>query len=116
MAKDFSGFRIDQVYPCASGAGHRLIDVIASIFGIVGDPTLHAHPGIRTAVEKRCHGNVAVNELPERLWRSIPKQLQRGSQASAEPETRMVHETGSLTRLPALDCSGELLAIPGERV
>ena len=49
------------VYPRADETGYRLIGVVVTFRRIIGDPTLNAKPGIRTAVEKSAH-----NKLPNR--------------------------------------------------
>ena len=60
-SQDLTGFRIDQVYPRADETGYRLIGVVVAFRRIIGDPTLNAKPGIRTAVEKSAH-----NKRPSR--------------------------------------------------
>jgi len=49
------------VYPRADETGYRLIGVVVAFRRIIGDPTLSAKPGIRTAVEKSAH-----NKRPSR--------------------------------------------------
>jgi hypothetical protein len=53
--KHLSGFRIDQVRPCANRAGDGMVSLAFAVGRIVSDPALHVHARIRAAKEEGRH-------------------------------------------------------------
>lgn len=50
--KNPSGRRVDQVYPCAGGAGHSFKMILAMFSRVIRDPTLHIQADDGASVEK----------------------------------------------------------------